>query len=63
MKSLFGNVWTKRVISLLSVVYTLFVFRLCYLAIFYDMHIHQRASLWLAVSGVSLAAVIMMLFT
>ncbi len=63
MKSLFGNVWTKRVISLLSVVYTLFVFRLCYLSIFYDMHIHQRASLCLAVSGVSLAALIIMLYT
>lgn len=63
MKSLFGNVWTKRVISILSVIYTLFVLKLCYFSIFYNIHVTQRASLCLAVSGVSLAALIIMLYT
>lgn len=63
MKSLFGNVWTKRVISIFSVIYTLFVLKLCYFSIFYNIHVNQRASLCLALSGVSLAALIIMLYT
>ena len=63
MKNLFANVWTKRVIAILSVIYTFFVCKLCYYSIFYDIHIHQRASLCLAVSGVSLVALVIMLYT
>lgn len=63
MKSLFANVWTKRAVSVLSVVYTYFVFRLCYLSIFYNITVHERTSLCLALSGLSLAAVIIMLYT
>ncbi|WP_297957584.1 hypothetical protein [uncultured Ruminococcus sp.] len=63
MKKFFGNVWTKRVISILSAVYTFFVCKLSYLSIFYDMHISQRTSLCLAVSGISLLALIVMLYT
>lgn len=63
MKEFFANVWTKRVIAILSLVYAFFVCRLCYLSIFYDIHVYQRTSLCLAVSGVSLAAIIIMLYT
>ena len=63
MSKFFANVWTKRVVALLSVVYMLFVCRLCYFSIFYDMHINDRVSTCLAVSGVSLAALIIMLYT
>ena len=63
MKSFFANVWTKRAVSVLSVVYTYFVFRLCYLSIFYNITVHERTSLCLALSGLSLAALIIMLYT
>lgn len=63
MSKFFANVWTKRVVALLSIVYMLFVCRLCYFSIFYDMHINDRVSTCLAVSGVSLAALIVMLYT
>ena len=63
MKSLFANVWTKRVVSVLSIVYTYFVIRLCYLSIFYTIEIHDRLSLCLTLSGISLAAVVIMLYT
>ncbi|MBR5683148.1 MAG: hypothetical protein IKW96_07695 [Ruminococcus sp.] len=63
MKSLFANVWTKRVVSVLSVVYTYFVIRLCYLSIFYNITVHERTSLCIALSGLSLAAIVVMLYT
>ncbi|WP_024862099.1 hypothetical protein [Ruminococcus flavefaciens] len=63
MSKFFANVWTKRVVALLSIVYMLFVCRLCYFSIFYDMQINDRVSTCLAVSGVSLAALIVMLYT
>lgn len=63
MSKFFANVWTKRVVAVLSIVYMLFVCRLCYFSIFYDMHINDRVSTCLAVSGVSLAALIVMLYT
>ena len=63
MKNLFANVWTKRVIAILSAIYTFYVCKLCYYSIFYDIHIQQRASLCLAVSGVSLVALVIMLYT
>ncbi|SHM48560.1 hypothetical protein [Ruminococcus flavefaciens] len=63
MKRLFANVWTKRVVAILSVIYTYFVCKLCYYSIFYDIHVHQRTSLCLSITGVSLAALIIMLYT
>ena len=63
MKSFFGNVWTKRVISVLSIIYTFFVCKLAYFSIFYDIHVHQRTSLCLAVTGISLLALMIMLYT
>jgi len=63
MKSLFANVWTKRVVSVLSLVYTYFVIRLCYLSIFYTIEVKDRLSLCLVLSGLSLAAIVVMLYT
>ncbi len=63
MKSLFANVWTKRVVSVLSVVYTYFVIRLCYLSIFYNISIRDRTSLCIILSCISLVAIIVMLYT
>ena len=63
MKGFLANVWTKRVVAILSLVYTYFVLKFSYFSIFYDMHIHQRGTLCLAISGVSLGALIIMLYT
>lgn len=63
MKKIFANVWTKRVISVLSLIYTYFVCKLCYFSIFYDIHVQHRGELCFIVSGISLAALIIMLYT
>ncbi len=63
MKKLFANVWTKRVVAIISVIYTYFVCKLCYYSIFYDIHVNDRTSLCLSITGVSLAALIIMLYT
>lgn len=63
MKSLLANVWTKRVLALVSVLYAAGVCRLCYLSLFYDIHIHGRASLCLLLTAVSILAMVVMLYT
>ena len=63
MKKILANVWTKRVVAIVSVIYTYFVCKLCYYSIFYDIHVQQRTSLCLSITGVSLAALIIMLYT
>ncbi|MCM1529417.1 MAG: hypothetical protein NC093_05405 [Alistipes sp.] len=63
MKAFFSNIWTKRFVSLIAAFYTVGVFFLCYFSIFYDIHIHSRASVCLIVSGISAIALILMLYT
>ncbi len=63
MKAFFSNIWTKRFVSLIAAFYTVGVFFLCYLSIFYDIHIHSRVSVCLIVSGISAIALVLMLYT
>ena len=63
MKAFFSNVWTKRFVSIIAVFYTVAVCYLCYLSIFYDIHIESRASVCVIVSAVSVIALILMLYT
>ncbi|MDE6035874.1 MAG: hypothetical protein K2G36_08210 [Ruminococcus sp.] len=63
MKNFLSNVWTKRVVSVLSLVYTFFVCYLCYYSIFYDIHIKSGVSLCLLVTGISIIALVEMLYT
>lgn len=63
MKKILSNVWTKRIMALLSVLYACFVCRLCYFSVFYDIHIASRVSLCLLTTGVSIIALIAMLYT
>ena len=63
MKAFFSNIWTKRFVSLIAAFYTVGVFFLCYFSIFYDIHIHSRASVCLIVSGISAIALVLMLYT
>ncbi len=63
MKNILENVWTKRAAALVSVIYAIFVFRLCYYSIFYDIHIRSRASLCVLVSAVSLLALVFMFYS
>lgn len=63
MKKFLSNVWTKRIVSVLSLVYTYFVCYLCYYSIFYDIHITSGVSLCLLVTGVSIIALVEMLYT
>lgn len=63
MKKILSNVWTKRIMALISVVYAYLVCHLCYFSIFYDIHITSRVSLCLLTTGISLIALIVMLYT
>ena len=63
MKSFFDNIWTKRVVALVSLFYAFCVCRLCYFSIFYDIHIHQRLQLCLTLTGISLVSFLLMLYT
>lgn len=63
MKSFFENVWTKRVVAFLGLIYTYGVCRLCYLSLFYDIHIHSGVSLCLITIAVSIMAIVVMLYT
>lgn len=63
MKSFLSNPWTKRFVSIIAAVYTVFVCFLCYYSIFYDIHINSKSSVCLIVSAFSLIALILMLYT
>ena len=63
MKNFFDNIWTKRVVSLLSLLYAFCVCHLCYLSLFYDIHIHARVSLCLITIAISIVAIVIMLYT
>ncbi len=63
MKKFFANVWTKRVLAVVSVLYALGAWRLCYFSLFYDIHIHDRVSQCLILTAVSVIALVVMLYT
>lgn len=63
MKRFLANVWTKRVCSIVSLLYAVGACRLCYFSLFYDIHISAGTSLCLIISAVSLLALIVMLYT
>ncbi|MDE6665268.1 MAG: hypothetical protein K2K14_03645 [Ruminococcus sp.] len=63
MKNILSNVWTKRCTALISVFYTYLVCRICYFSIFYDIHIISRVSLCLLTTGVSIIALVAMLYS
>lgn len=63
MKRFFANVWTKRVVSLLSIFYAAGAFALCWFSLFYDIHIHGRVSQCLIIIAISIMALVVMLYT
>ena len=63
MNNFLGNIWTKRVVAVLSLLYALAVCRLCYFSIFYEIHVRDRFSLCLTVTVVSIIALVAMLYT
>lgn len=63
MKKFFANIWTKRAVSLISALYAFAVCYICYYSIFYDIVISSHISLCLLVTGVSIFALVVMLYT
>ena len=63
MRKFFANVWTKRVLALVSVFYAVGAGYLCYFSLFYDIHIERKASQCLILIGVSILALVVMLYT
>ncbi len=63
MGSFFGNVWTKRAVSLLSPLYCIPIVALSYLSIFYEMTVTDPKSICILLSAISAIALIVMLYT
>lgn len=63
MRQFFDNIWTKRFFSLFSGAYAAAAIYVCYCSIFYNIEVASVLSLALFVSGVSLLALIIMLYT
>ena len=63
MKNFFANIWTKRAASLISALYAFSVCYLCYCSVFYNIEISSRLSLCLLVTGVSIFALVVMLYS
>ena len=63
MKKFFANVWTKRVLAVVSALYALGAWRLCYFSLFYEIHINDRLSQCLILTAISIIALIVMLYT
>ena len=63
MMKFFGNKWTKRVVSLLSLVYCAFVGFFAYYSIYYEMVVTQQRQATTLVIAVSVIMLILMLYT
>ena len=63
MRNFLANVWTKRVVAILSLLYAYGVCHLCYFSIFYEIHIQDRTSQCLMITGVSILVLVAMLYT
>ncbi len=63
MVKFFSNKWTKRVVSLLSPVYTALVLIFAYFSIFYTLEVRDPKQVCLMLSAVSLFALVIMLYT
>lgn len=63
MKKFLANIWTKRVVAIISVLYAIGACHLCYFSIFYDIHIKDKVSQSLIIIGVSILALVAMLYT
>ncbi|MEE5992625.1 MAG: hypothetical protein V3G42_05225 [Oscillospiraceae bacterium] len=63
MMEFFGNKWTKRVVSLLSLVYCAFVGFFAYYSIYYEMVVTQQRQATTLVIAVSVIMLILMLYT
>lgn len=63
MSDFFRNVWTKRVVSLLSPLYCVLVAYFSYMSVFYELEVKDGSQVCLLVSAVSVVALIIMLYT
>lgn len=62
MKSFFSNIWVKRFFAIVGALYTLMVCMLCYNSIFYNIEIEQKVTVCMAVTGISVLALVIMLY-
>lgn len=63
MSDFFKNVWTKRAVSLLSLVYTGFIAYFAYMSVFYELILKQPTQVCILCVALSLIALITMLYT
>ncbi len=63
MNRFFENVWTKRVVALISPLYLTLVGILSYLSVFYYLEVNNPKTVCLLASAISLFALVIMLYT
>ncbi|MBQ8297075.1 MAG: hypothetical protein IJX77_04760 [Ruminococcus sp.] len=63
MKKILDNIWTKRAASLISALYAYGACYICYCSVFYNIEVSSSVSLCLLVSGISLLALVIMLYS
>lgn len=63
MNKFLENPWTKRVVSLISIIYCAFVMVFAYFSIFYDMLLHDSRQVCILISLVSVITLICMLYS
>lgn len=63
MKNFFANIWTKRAVSVLSAFYTYMLCFLCYCSLYYSIEIKSNAGVCLLSTGISLIALVAMLYS
>lgn len=63
MNKFLANIWTKRAASLVSGLYAFAACYLCYFSIFYDISVSSKAPLCLLVTGISILALVFMLYS
>lgn len=63
MKKFFNNIWTKRAVSLLGILYTYLLCFLCYCSLFYSIEVKSNAGVCLLATGISLIDLVVMLYT
>ncbi len=63
MKSFFENIWTKRAVSIFSLVYGILLTLISYMSVFYNIQIENGTSFIVMMSVVSLLFLVMMIYT
>lgn len=63
MKIFFQNIWTKRAVSIFSLVYGIMLGMLSYMSVFYNVQIENSTAFTILISVISVLFLVMMIYT